>query len=94
LERANISEPTYKFIHEDPDFIFERRNKIAVKGKGEMQSYFLQFGNLAVVQNLEGGAAVQLCASHLAPSKLLSVNFFSSRRSCIARGGISLRSTR
>jgi len=39
--RVNISDTTYAFIKEDPDFIFEERSKIEVKGKGDMQMYFV-----------------------------------------------------
>ena len=39
--RVNISELTFSFIHKDPDFVFERRSKVSVKGKGEMQMYFV-----------------------------------------------------
>lgn len=39
--RVNISSSTYEFIKDDPDFIFEQRTKIPVKGKGEMQMYFV-----------------------------------------------------
>jgi len=40
--RVNISSATYEFIKDDPDFIFEERTKIPVKGKGEMQMYFVR----------------------------------------------------
>lgn len=40
--RVNISEATYKIIRDDPEFEFERRTKVVVKGKGEMQMYFVQ----------------------------------------------------
>ena len=32
--RVNISEDTYKLLKDDPQFIFESRGKIEVKGKG------------------------------------------------------------
>lgn len=53
--RVNISETTYKFIQKDTDFIFERRNKIAVKGKGEMQMYFVKRGNHVEIHEMEDG---------------------------------------
>jgi class 3 adenylate cyclase len=40
--RVNISETTYELIRQDPDFEFEQRGKIPVKGKGEMQMYFVR----------------------------------------------------
>jgi adenylate cyclase len=39
--RVNISAATYVFIKDDPEFVFEAREKIEVKGKGEMQMYFV-----------------------------------------------------
>jgi adenylate cyclase len=38
---VNISASTYAFIKDDPEFVFEAREKIDVKGKGEMQMYFV-----------------------------------------------------
>ena len=40
-EQVNISEATYQIIKEDPQFTFESRGKLDVKGKGEMQMYFV-----------------------------------------------------
>lgn len=39
--RVNISQSTFDLIRKDPDFVFEQRKKIPVKGKGEMQMYFV-----------------------------------------------------
>lgn len=55
--RVNISEETYKIIMDDPEFEFERRTKIVVKGKGEMQMYFVQRGHLAGVEDGDDGIA-------------------------------------
>lgn len=57
--RVNISEETYKIIREDPEFQFERRTRVVVKGKGEMQMYFVQRGDPAVVEELEDGVLLQ-----------------------------------
>jgi class 3 adenylate cyclase len=40
--RVNISDATYAFIKHDPDFVFEERSIVEVKGKGEMQMYFVK----------------------------------------------------
>jgi len=39
--RVNISDTTYSILRDDPAFSFEARNKIPVKGKGDMQMYFV-----------------------------------------------------
>jgi class 3 adenylate cyclase len=39
--QVNISESTYEQIRHDPEFTFSTRMKIQVKGKGEMQMYFV-----------------------------------------------------
>jgi class 3 adenylate cyclase len=39
--RVNISRSTYELIKEDPTFIFQERGKIAVKGKGEIEMWFV-----------------------------------------------------
>jgi adenylate cyclase len=57
--RVNISEETYKIIQDDPEFEIERRTKVVVKGKGEMQMYFVQRGNPAVAQELEEEVLLQ-----------------------------------
>jgi len=41
-EKVNISEATYQLIKEDAQFTFESRGMINVKGKGEMQMYFVE----------------------------------------------------
>ncbi|WP_240473046.1 adenylate/guanylate cyclase domain-containing protein [Eudoraea adriatica] len=41
IEKVNISQDTYELINEDPRFIFEARGKINVKGKGELEMYFV-----------------------------------------------------
>ncbi len=40
--KVNISETTYNLLKNDPDFLFEHRGKIAVKGKGEVTMYFVE----------------------------------------------------
>ncbi len=42
-EKINISEATYYLIKDDPRFTFESRGVLEVKGKGEMQMYFVEF---------------------------------------------------
>ena len=39
---VNISEATYELLKNDPDFSFKSRGKITVKGKGEMEMYFVK----------------------------------------------------
>ena len=39
--RVNISQSTYEHIREDPDFEFESRGRVEVKGKGEMDMWFV-----------------------------------------------------
>ncbi|MCB9244786.1 MAG: tetratricopeptide repeat protein [Flavobacteriales bacterium] len=39
--KVNISRKTYELLKEDPQFTFEPRGKVNVKGKGEMEMYFL-----------------------------------------------------
>jgi class 3 adenylate cyclase len=41
VNKVNISEATYRLLKGDPDFEFENRGKIEVKGKGEMEMYFV-----------------------------------------------------
>jgi class 3 adenylate cyclase len=38
---VNISQKTYDMIKADPQFSFKSRGKIAVKGKGEMEMWFV-----------------------------------------------------
>jgi adenylate cyclase len=39
--KVNISQHTFDLIKCDPQFKFESRGKIDVKGKGEMEMYFV-----------------------------------------------------
>jgi class 3 adenylate cyclase len=39
--KVNISKDTYDLIKDDPDFEFESRGRIDVKGKGELEMYFV-----------------------------------------------------
>lgn len=39
--RVNISQATYELLKDDPQFTFESRGKVDVKGKGEMQMWFV-----------------------------------------------------
>ena len=41
LGMVNISQSTYELIKSNPDFSFEHRSKIAVKGKGEIDMWFV-----------------------------------------------------
>lgn len=43
--KVNISNDTYKIAKDDPQFIFESRGKIAVKGKGEIEMLFVSLKN-------------------------------------------------
>jgi len=40
--RVNISHSTYELIKNDPDFKFESRGMVTVKGKGEMEMWFVE----------------------------------------------------
>ena len=40
--RVNISQVTYEAIKDDPEFKFEHRGRIEVKGKGEMDMWFVE----------------------------------------------------
>ena len=40
--KVNISESTYKLVKDDAHFVFESRGKIAAKGKGELEMYFVE----------------------------------------------------
>jgi len=40
--RLQISEDTYALVANDPDFEFEERGSVEVKGKGEMKTYLLE----------------------------------------------------
>lgn len=39
--KVNISRATYQLIKDDPQFLFESRGKIQVKGKGKVEMYFV-----------------------------------------------------
>ena len=39
--KVNISQTTYELLKDDTDFIFESRGMIEVKGKGEIEMYFV-----------------------------------------------------
>jgi class 3 adenylate cyclase/tetratricopeptide (TPR) repeat protein len=39
--KVNISETTYERLKDDPEFSFENRGKVAAKGKGELEMYFV-----------------------------------------------------
>ena len=39
--QVNVSQSTYELLKDDPAFEFEYRGKIEVKGKGEMDMYFV-----------------------------------------------------
>ena len=39
--KVNISQSTYEMIKNEPEFAFEPRGKVAVKGKGEMEMWFV-----------------------------------------------------
>lgn len=41
--KVNISQVTYEFIKDDPQFTFESRGKIQAKGKGEIEMWFVSF---------------------------------------------------
>ena len=44
--KVNISQATYKLLKEDSEFEFVSRGKIEVKGKGELQMWFVTKGDL------------------------------------------------
>ncbi|MEO7082109.1 MAG: adenylate/guanylate cyclase domain-containing protein, partial [Flavobacteriales bacterium] len=39
---VNISEATYDLVKEEPDLVFTPRGKVQVKGKGELEMYFVE----------------------------------------------------
>lgn len=43
--KVNISQATYDFIKDDPAFSFESRGKVDVKGKGEMDMWFVSLSS-------------------------------------------------
>ena len=42
VDRVNISEATYLLVKDDPELSFIPRGRVQVKGKGEMEMYFVQ----------------------------------------------------
>ena len=40
--RVNVSNDTYPFIKDDPDFVFEKRGNIEVRGKGKLGTWFVR----------------------------------------------------
>lgn len=42
IGKVNISEATYELLKDDAQFSFECRGKVAAKGKGEMEMYFVE----------------------------------------------------
>jgi class 3 adenylate cyclase len=42
IGKVNISEGTYTFLKDNPEFTFENRGKIDAKGKGEIEMYFVE----------------------------------------------------
>lgn len=40
--KVNISQSTYDLVKDNSDFMFENRGKIEVKGKGELEMYFVE----------------------------------------------------
>lgn len=43
--KVNISQSTFELIKDNPKFVFEGRGKIEVKGKGELEMYFVEHAN-------------------------------------------------
>ena len=39
--KVNVSETVYKLLQDDDEFVFESRGKVPVKGKGEIEMYFV-----------------------------------------------------
>ena len=39
--KVNISQATYELLKDDPQFTFESRGKMDVKGKGELEMWFV-----------------------------------------------------
>ncbi len=46
--RVNISQSTYELLKNNPQFSFEARGKVAAKGKGEIEMYFVKRVELSV----------------------------------------------
>lgn len=45
IGKVNISKSTHEFLMNDPDFIFEKRGEIDVKGKGLVDMWFVNLSN-------------------------------------------------
>ena len=45
--KVNISEATYEMLKDNSEFVFESRGKIAAKGKGEMEMFFVSTKNIS-----------------------------------------------
>lgn len=45
--KVNISQSTYDLVKDLPDFEFESRGKVEVKGKGEMEMYYVESVNVS-----------------------------------------------
>lgn len=45
--KVNISQQTYEFLRSDPEFVFEKRGEIMVKGKGALEMYFVSLKKYA-----------------------------------------------
>ena len=45
--KVNISRHTYELLRADPEFVFEKRGKIMVKGKGALEMYFVSLKEYA-----------------------------------------------
>ena len=43
--KVNISQSTHELLKDDDDLVFENRGKIEVKGKGEMEMFFVMKKN-------------------------------------------------
>jgi class 3 adenylate cyclase/Tfp pilus assembly protein PilF len=46
--KVNISQTTYELLKDDPDFRFESRGEIDVKGKGKMEMWFVELVNRGI----------------------------------------------
>ncbi len=42
IGKVNISQATYELLRENPQFQFDKRGKVTVKGKGEIEMYFVR----------------------------------------------------
>ncbi len=41
--KVNVSQKTYEILKDESEFVFEHRGKIAAKGKGEIEMWFVEF---------------------------------------------------